>query len=96
MPSLKRAVEVDADSIAGDSWVFVGKSENKRGVVTEANPALADAKAALRLAEKHHIWWEWEVRVVLQRVAAEELRCLGHTVTARLPGGEIEKVLLVF
>lgn len=94
MSSLERAVEVDTDSVAGDSWVLVGQRENKRGVVAKANPTLAYAQAALWLAEKHHIWWEWEVVVILQRVAAEELRCLGHTVTTWLPGGEMDKRVL--
>lgn len=86
MSSLEGAVEVDADSIAGDSWVLISQSENKWGVVTKANSALAYTQAALGLAEKHHVRWEGEVVVVLQWVAAEKLRGLGHAVTAWLPG----------
>ena len=92
MPSLKGAVEVDADSVTSGSRVLVCQRENKGRVIAKANSALAYAQAALWLAEKHHIWWKWEVMVVLQRVAAEELRGLGHTVTTWLPGGEKDNI----
>ena len=95
MPSLKRTVEIDADSVAGDSGVLVRQREHKRGVVAEADPTLAYAQAALWLAEKDHVWWEREVVVVLQWVAAEELWRLGHTVTTWLPGGEMDKHLFL-
>ena len=95
MSSLERAVEVDADSIAGDSWVLVGQREDERGVITEANSTLAYTQAALGLAEKHHVWWEREVVVVFQRIATEELRCLGYSVTTWLPVGEMDKNLFL-
>lgn len=93
MPSLKGAVEVDADSVTSGSRILVCQRENKGRVIAKANPALAYAQAAFWLAEKHHIWWKWEVMVVLQRVAAEELRGLGHTVTTWLPCSDHHQVV---
>lgn len=69
VPSLEGAVEVDADPVAGGPRVLVGEGEDEAGVVSEADPALADAQAALRLAEEDHVRREREVVVVLQRVA---------------------------
>lgn len=86
-PPLEGAVEVDANAIASDARVLVGERENEGGIVAQADPALSDAEAALRLAEEHHVRWEGEVWVVLQWVAAEELGGLSRTVTAGLPGG---------
>jgi len=88
VPPLEGAVEVDADPVAGDPRVLVREREDEGGVVAEADPPLACAQAALGLAEEHHVGRQREVAVVLQRVAAEELRRLGHVVAARLPGGE--------
>lgn len=82
---LERAVKVEADSIAGDARVFVGESEDKRSVVAEADPALTDAQAALRLAEEDDVRGQRKVIVVLQRIAPQQLRCLCHTIAAGLP-----------
>lgn len=73
---LERAVKVETDSIAGDARVFVGESEDKRSVVTEADPALTDAQAALRLAEEDDVRGQRKVIVVLQWIAPQQLRCL--------------------
>lgn len=90
MATLKGAVEVDADAVAGDSWVLVGQGENEGGVVTKADPPLPYAQAALRLAEEHHVWGKRKVLVVLQWIPAEELGGLGQAVAARLSGGNMD------
>ncbi len=84
MALLERAVEVEADSIASDTGVFVGESEDERGVVTKADPVLTDAQAALRLAEEDDVRGQWETIVVLQWIAPQQLRCLCHAVAAGL------------
>lgn len=84
VPLLKRAVKVEADSIAGDARVFVSKGEDERGVITETDPTLTHAQAALRLAEEDDIRWQREVGVVLQWIAPQQLWCLCHAVTTGL------------
>lgn len=91
MPALKRSIEVDTDSVAGGSRILVGQRENKGGVITQADPPLADAQAALWLAEEHHIRREREVVVILQGVTSEKLWSLGHTVTTWLPEEQMDK-----
>lgn len=90
MAALEGTVEVDADAVAGDSRVLVGQSENEGGVVTEADPPLPYAQAALRLAEEHHVWGKRKVVVVLKRIAAEELGGLRQAIAARLSGGKTD------
>lgn len=91
MPSLKRAVKVDADAVASDSRVLVREREHEGRVVPEAHAALADAEAALGLAEEHHVRRQREVLVVLKRVATQQLRRLGHTVTTGLPEEKMDR-----
>lgn len=90
MAALKGAVEVDADAVAGDSRVLVGQGENEGGVITEADPPLPYAQAALRLAEEHHVRGQREVLVVLKWIPAEELGGLGQAIAARLSGGKTD------
>lgn len=85
-PTLEGAVEVDADTIACDARVFVSECEDEGGVVSQADSALPDALASLRLTEEDHVRGQREVRVVLQRVAAKELGGLGPGISAGLPG----------
>ena len=92
MSPLERAVEVDTDAVARDTRVLVSEREDKGGVVAKADAPLADAQAALGLAEEHHVGWQREVGLVLQRVAAQQLWGLRHAVTAGLPeGGERDR-----
>lgn len=91
MAAQKGAVEVDADAVAGDSWVLVGQSENKGGVVTKADPPLTYAQAALWLAKEHHIWRKREIVVVLKWIPAEELGGLGQAITTWLSGEKMDK-----
>lgn len=63
--SLEGAVKIEADAIACDARVLIGKREDEGGVVTQADATLSHTQAALRLAEKHYIWGQREVRVVL-------------------------------
>lgn len=89
--SLEGAVKVEADPISCDAGVFISECEDERGVVTQTDTALSHTQAALRLAEKHHIWGQREVRVVLEGVAPQQLGCLGHALTTGLPRARTEK-----
>lgn len=63
--SLEGAVKVEADAIARDARVLIGEREDEGRVVAQADTALSHTQAAFWLAEKHHIWGQREVRVVL-------------------------------
>lgn len=63
--SLEGAVKVEADAVACDAWVLISEREDEGWVVAQADAALSHTQAPLRLAEKHHIWGQREVRVVL-------------------------------
>lgn len=65
MSLLERAIKIETDSIACDARVFVSEGEDERSVVAEADPALADAQTALRLAEEDDIRRQRKLIVVL-------------------------------
>ena len=79
---LKRPIKVNADAVSRPTRVLLGQSKNERGGVAERQPLLADADAALRLAEEHHVGWKRKVAVIIQRVAAQEFRRLHDRVVA--------------